>query len=123
MNKLKRTLLSLGLLLGCGFALIPIPVGASVLTDACDADPNSVVCQQSGKQATDYIKIIINTLLFILGAVAVVMIIVGGIRYTTSGGDEKNVVAAKNTILYSVIGLVVASLAFAIVNFVIGRIG
>jgi ABC-type Na+ efflux pump permease subunit len=47
------------------------------------------------------------------------MLIYGGIRYTISGGDAKNVTAAKNTILYAIVGIVVAILAFAIVNFVI----
>jgi hypothetical protein len=48
------------------------------------------------------------------------MLIVGGIRYTMSAGNEKSVGAAKNTILYAIIGVVVAVLAYAIVNFVIG---
>jgi hypothetical protein len=65
-------------------------------------------------------KIIANTALFIIGAVSILMLIYGGIRYTVSGGDEKAVTAAKNTIIYSVIGVVVAILAYAIVNYVIG---
>jgi hypothetical protein len=63
---------------------------------------------------------IVNIALFIIGAVAVLMLIYGGIRYTVSGGDSKNVTAAKNTILYAIVGIVVAILAYAIVNFVIG---
>jgi hypothetical protein len=62
---------------------------------------------------------IVNALLFIIGAVSVIMIIYGGIRYTISGGEAKNVTAAKDTIIYSIVGLVVAILAYAIVNFVI----
>lgn len=65
------------------------------------------------------IKNIVNVLLYILGAVAVIMIVVGGIKYTTSNGDSSAVTSAKNTILYAVIGLVIAIMAFAIVNFVI----
>lgn len=65
------------------------------------------------------IKNIVNILLYALGAVAVVMIVIGGIKYTTSNGDSSAVTSAKNTILYAVIGLVVALLAYAIVNFVI----
>jgi biopolymer transport protein ExbB/TolQ len=49
----------------------------------------------------------------------VIVIIVAGIRYTTSGGNSNSVAAAKNTLLYAVIGLVVAVFAYAIVNFVI----
>lgn len=62
---------------------------------------------------------IVNTALFIIGAVAVLMLIYGGIRYTISGGDEKSITTAKNTILYAVVGIVVAVLAYAIINFVL----
>lgn len=60
-----------------------------------------------------------NILLFIIGAVAVVMLVIGGIRYTVSGGDSAQVTSAKNTILYAIVGIVVAILAYAAVNFVI----
>jgi hypothetical protein len=62
---------------------------------------------------------ITNVLLFIIGAVSVIMLIIGGIRYVVSGGDSGAVTSAKNTILYAVIGIIVAILAYAIVNFVI----
>lgn len=65
---------------------------------------------------------IVNVLLFIIGAISVIMLIIGGIRYTLSGGDSGAVTSAKNTILYAIIGLVVAFLAFAIVNFVLGAL-
>lgn len=66
---------------------------------------------------------IINTILLVLGMIAVLMIIIGGIRYTTSNGESAQITAAKNTILYSVVGLVIAILSFAIVNFVLARLG
>lgn len=68
------------------------------------------------------IQTIVNVLLFIAGAIAVVMIILGGIRYVTSNGAQDQVKAAKDTILYSVVGLIVALLAFAIVQFVVANI-
>ena len=55
--------------------------------------------------------------------IAVIKIVIGGIRYATSGGDSTQIQAAKNTILYAVVGLVVAIMAFAIVNFVLGAFG
>lgn len=64
-------------------------------------------------------KTVTNVLLFIIGAVAVIMLIYGGIRYTISGGDQNSVKAAKDTILYAIIGIVVAILAYALVNWVI----
>lgn len=66
---------------------------------------------------------ITNTILYIIGIIAIIMLIFGGIRYVTSGGDSKKVTDAKNTILYAIVGLVVALLAFAIVNFVLNALG
>jgi hypothetical protein len=63
---------------------------------------------------------ITNVLLFIIGAIAVIMLIVGGIRYTVSAGDSNAITSAKNTILYAIVGIVVAILAYAVVNWVIG---
>lgn len=71
---------------------------------------------------TGVFKQVTNTILYIVGIVAVVMLIVGGIKYVISGGDSKKVTDAKNTVLYAIIGLVVAFLAFAIVNFVISAL-
>ena len=67
-------------------------------------------------------KTIVNILLFIIGAIAVIMLVIGGIRYTISNGDSNQVTSAKNTILYAVIGLIVAILAYAVVNFVVSGI-
>jgi magnesium-transporting ATPase (P-type) len=115
-----------------GVLLFPTPtVQAAVCTKGeAGYSPNSPACQiKGGSDATtdqqtpatlqSQIKNIVNVLLFILGAIAVIMIVVGGIRYTTSNGDSSAITSAKNTILYAVIGLVVAMLAYAIVNFII----
>ncbi len=64
-----------------------------------------------------------NTVLYAVGIISVVMLIIGGIRYVISGGDSKKVTDAKNTIMYAIIGLIIAILAFAIVNFVISAVG
>lgn len=60
----------------------------------------------------------INLLLFIVGILAVFMIIYGGIRYVLSGGDSKKVTDAKNTVLYAIVGLVVAIVGYSFVNWV-----
>ena len=65
------------------------------------------------------VNTIINVIIGVIGFVAVVVIILGGVQYTTSAGDPGKVKKAKDTILYGIIGLVVALLAFAIVNFVL----
>ena len=63
---------------------------------------------------------ITDVLLFVLGAISVIMIIIGGLRYVVSGGNSNNVTAAKNTILYAIVGVIIAMLAYAIINFVLG---
>lgn len=112
--------MSLALVMGLGMLLVP---AASVLAvnpieDACADDPNSTICQSQGDDIGEVIRTVINVLLFVVGVIAVVMIIIGGIMYSTSAGDATAVTKAKNTIISAVIGLVVAFLAFAIVNWV-----
>lgn len=67
------------------------------------------------------IKNIINIFSAVVGAVSVIMIIIGGFRYITSGGDSNNVGAAKNTILYAIVGLVLVAVAQIIVQFILER--
>lgn len=65
---------------------------------------------------------IVTTLFTIAGIVTVIVIIVGGFKYVTSSGDSSKVKSAKDTVLGGVIGLVIALLAYAIVNFILGLI-
>lgn len=74
-------------------------------------------------EGTGIFQTIVNVILFIIGAVAVIMIVVGGVRYTVSNGDSNAVQGAKNTIMYAIVGLVVAIIAYALVNFVVVNIG
>ena len=69
------------------------------------------------------VKNIVNLMLWIVGVVSVIMLIFGSFRYVISNGDSTKVTAAKNTIMYAVIGLVLAIFAYAIVNFVISGLG
>jgi hypothetical protein len=68
---------------------------------------------------TGVFSTVTSVLLFVIGAVSVIMIIIGGLRYVVSGGDSSNVSAAKNTILYAIVGLIVALLSYAVINFVL----
>ena len=63
-----------------------------------------------------------NVLIFLVGAIAVIYLIVGGLRYVTSSGDPKAVGAAKDTILYAIVGIVVAVISYALVSFVISSL-
>ena len=71
---------------------------------------------------TGLITTIVNIMLFIVGALSVIMLIIGGIRYTISGGNSAGVTAAKNTILYAIVGLIIAFLSYAAVQFVMSAI-
>ena len=109
-----------GMILSSIFVIVlsSIPVGASKLEDGANA------ARGEGMPDTLFgnsgiITDITNVMLFLAGALAVVMIIYGGLRYVISGGNSTAVSAAKNTILYAIVGLVVAFLAFAVVNFVL----
>lgn len=68
------------------------------------------------------VKDVINTILTCVGVISVIVIIIAGISFITSQGDTTKVIKAKNAILYSVIGLIISLLAFAIVNFVLSGI-
>jgi len=87
---------------------------------------NSTACDPgdtNGTNLTKLIKLVINIFSLIVGVVAVVMIIIGGLKYITSGGDSGNISGAKNTILYAIIGLVIVALAQFIVRFVLRQVG
>ncbi len=95
-------------------------------TDASLSIKNGVNCAKGNSSTPNTLfgaggifTIIVNILLFIIGAISVIMLIIGGIRYTISGGDSSAVTSAKNTIMYAIVGIIVAVLAYAIVNFVL----
>ena len=75
-----------------------------------------------GQSIENTVGNIIQAVIGILGLACVVIIIIGGIGYMTSSGDAGKVKKAKDTILYGIIGLVICALAYAIVNFVIGKL-
>lgn len=120
MKQYTSILVAIGMVLGVSAAVL-LPATTSLALDPGDAIGTGVDAA-GGSSATpleDQIRSIVNVLLFVLGAIAVIVIVVGGIRYATSNGDSNQITAAKNTILYAVIGLVVALLAYAIVNWII----
>ena len=68
------------------------------------------------------IKTVVNILLWAVGILSVIMIIFSGFRYITSSGDTSKTKSAQSTLIYSVVGLIVAIMAWAIVNMVINRL-
>ncbi len=121
-QRFKSYLLILGLVSVVGSAALAAPVAAvNVFDGACKGNGKTEVCKAKSDSINPVIRTVINTLLFVIGTLSVIMIIVGGIKYVTSDGDSSRITSAKNTILYSVVGLIVALLAFAIVSFVVDQ--
>ncbi len=84
--------------------------------------PNPCKGEECTEVTNGIAKEVINTLLLVAGTIAVAMVIFGGVQMTTSAGNPATVTKAKRTITYSVIGIVVVVLAYAIVNFVVDRL-
>ncbi len=138
MNKIKLLLSTLTIVLATSTAPL---IGVTAVSTAADYRPaNGATCGANGRPVTDatgatvceptnpnekslpeIVAFIINVFSWIVGAVSVIMIIYGGFRYITSGGDSNGVTAAKNTILYAIIGLIIVALAQVIVNFVLTK--
>jgi multisubunit Na+/H+ antiporter MnhB subunit len=124
LKKISASLLLVpAVVLGLGFA-IPATAGAECDTSTMSLTNGSDCAKGDGTPTSLFadggvFKTIVNIMLFLVGAIAVIMLIFGGIRYVTSGGAQDQVTAAKNTIMYAIIGIVVAILAYAVVNFVI----
>jgi len=91
------------------------------LTDVTDAGGTNACKPTTGHGVQDIATDIINIFSWVVGIISVIMIIYGGFRYITSGGNDAGVKAAKNTILYAVVGLIIVALAQIIVKFVINK--
>ena len=100
------------------FATVNCPNGGTADTLAQCSLPDD---KRSNTLMIDLQKVI-NIILSVLGIIAVIVIIIGGFTYMTSAGDSAKLTKAKNTILYGIVGLVIALLAFAIVNFVLASV-
>lgn len=110
----------------CLFVLAIVPEIASAQSPkdaACEGlQLTGGSCTGGSSSLNDTIETVINILSLVVGVAAVIMIIVGGLKYITSTGDSASVNSAKNTILYAVIGLVIVAMAQVIVRFVLTNI-
>lgn len=128
-KKIKEMILSLGV-----FSLLAVPVmvpavaSADIATDLCTGSNlktdtgSSPSCDADNGKIDDILALVINIFSIVVGFIAVIMIIVGGIKYITSGGDSGNISGAKNTIVYAIIGLVIVALAQVLVHFVLNKV-
>lgn len=125
-KKIQLIIVALAVSLGIsGMVLVPTATYAACTSAAdCVQDGADKAGGKSSNTADpkEIIQTIVRILLFLIGAVSVIMIIIGGFRYVISQGDSGAVTSAKNTILYAVIGLIVAIFAWAIVDFVVDNL-
>ncbi len=127
MQRIKQLIMTGVMALTIGFGVAPL-VTAPVFA----ADPKTEVCQSinagndcnggTGVDIASVVKAIINILSYIIGIAAVIMIVISGLRYITSGGDSSKVSGAKSALTYALVGIVVAALAQVIVKFALGSV-
>lgn len=126
-NVILASLIVGGVLVFVGSAPVHAQLFKSAKEDACaGANLKSSSPGNCGSGAattlTKRIQDFINLFSIIIGIVAVIMIIVAGLRYVTAGGDANSIGSAKNTLIYAIVGLIVAALAQVIVRFVLGKV-
>ena len=132
MQKLKQFILGVAALFTLAmpmFAVGTVAAQTDIQRNLCagaNLNVNETCNPADDTEATNKVNSLLSTVInifsLIVGVIAVIMIIIGGLRYITSGGDSGNVTAAKNTILYAIIGLVVVALAQFIVRFVLAKV-
>ena len=126
-SKIIKSIIAIVSIFSLG-SLLLAPATYAIDANVCDNSLPAEVLEANGcdnKSSNALPKIIQNILIAIiaiLGIVAVVFVIIGGVQYMTSAGDSGKVEKGKKTILYGIIGLVICVLAFAIVNFTAGII-
>ena len=118
MNKLKVMIAGVLAMTVLAFATVPVANAHYTLRNGAEAAKGEGAASGIDRP-NDLVKNVVNGILYFVGILSVVMLIWGGILYTTSAGDSNKVTTAKNTIMYAVIGLVIAIFAYAIVNFVL----
>jgi hypothetical protein len=124
LQKLKLLVASFSSLIILAAPMALAPAVASAAPPGCeDTSIDNPSCPTGNEtdQVNHLIHEIINILTVVVGIASVIMIIVGGFKYVTSGGNQEKVTSAKNTILYALIGLVIVALSQLIAHFVLGK--
>ena len=121
---MKRIFFSLTLVLGLVgiICMTAQPAYASGIDEARRGANRVRTGGSNSNSVNSLLATVTNVMLFIAGAIAVIMIVVGGIKYVTSNGNSERINSAKNTIMYAVVGLVIAIAAYAVVDFVIDQL-
>jgi hypothetical protein len=127
----KLRLMAAGSLLALSLVGASMPAHAALfegsVDEACrgtslDGSPGHCEEEQATRKINHAVAQGIEIFSFVIGVIAVIMIIISAIRFVTSGGDPSTVNSAKNSIIYSIVGLVIAVLAQVIVRFVLTKL-
>ncbi len=120
---IKQVLIVLGLMTGAIALLSFIPVASAALITPGDV-PGEIAAATGGEGSIKSLALkIVNYFLTFLGIIAVMMIIYGGVTYVTAAGKQESIDSAKKIILYSLVGIIIILLSFAIVSTVLGSAG
>lgn len=106
------------------------PVAANPTCGAGDSTPKGQILQGAGQSGADCtgtgvnkaVQAAVNVLSLVVGVAAVIMIIISGFKYVTSGGDSNGISSAKNTLVYALVGLAIAATAQTLVHFVLNKV-
>lgn len=122
-QRISTLIIAVSLMVIALVALTP-PSPAHAIGDAAKSSACSSIggCAGGEKKINKVIKFVINGFSVVVGIIAVIMVIVGGLKFITSGGDSNKVSSARSSILYAVIGLIVVALAQVIVRFVLQKV-
>ncbi len=126
--KFVKQLMLLALMVSALFVAAPPAVSFAAGTsnyEACEAvkaiNPNGVCNPNASSRLSKILKIVLQLLSLVAGVIAVIMLIVGGLKYITSQGDAAGAASARNTIIYAVVGLVIVVFAQILVKFVLSK--
>ena len=125
---MKKSIISIAIMTCAVFGasvLSTASLSGSVFAQVSKGIDTATTSEMKGKSIDGdkgLIKTVVNVLLRAVGILSVIMIIFSGFRYITSAGDASKTKSARSTLIYSVVGLIVAIMAWAIVNMVINRL-
>lgn len=124
---MKKTVVSIAIMICAVFGLATlstVSLSSNVSAQVSDGIGAATTSEMEGRKIdgdSGLVKSVVNILLWVIGILSIIMIIFSGIRYVTSSGDASKTKAAQNTLIYSVVGLIVAIMAWAIVDLVVNK--
>lgn len=121
---IKKILISLAIIFTSFVSMTSLNLKAATAVDqACkgltELNSSNNCSSGSSSSVDNLVKNVTNLISYIVGAVAVIVIIFAGFRFITAGGDQNTVSSARNMLLYAIVGLVIAATAQLIVHYAI----